>query len=115
MARGIPVSPGGLVDNARRGPVNAGASVLLLFGALVTVDFIRHGGSWERYDRSRVAGLAMTAGLFLLLAVVAPELATQILFGILVLTALGAADPLIAALNRVLARLQSGAAYTGGS
>lgn len=86
---------------------NSGPKMLLGFGLLALVDFVRHGSDWHYFTQQRVANYVVMALLFLLFAAAAPELANAILFGILILAALGAAGPLADALRRVTA---SGAA-----
>jgi len=89
-------SPRGLTSYANN---NRGSAVLLLFGLLVLIRIVRHGGQMP--DRREALGYFLGAMFFVLSAAIVPDFAAAFLLVLLLAAAFDAAPQIAAAINNL--------------
>lgn len=104
MAVRVPYTPGQIADTAVDSPAG---SILVMMFLLAMLDFLRSGADWRShpFTRNRVMGYFLAGFGFLTLALVAPDVARMIVFGILLLTMLSMAGPIASLIESTAARL----------
>ncbi len=111
MAVRVPYTPGQIADTAVSSPAG---SILVMMFLLAFLDWMRAGWSTDIFKRRRVMGYFLAGFGFLALSMVAPDVARAIVFGILLLTALGMAAPLASFLEDIAARINDRPAIAPG-
>lgn len=110
MTLRVPYTPGQLADASIDSPA---ASILVMMLLLAVLDFIRSGFTFDRFTRRRVMGYFLAGFGFLALALVSPDVARAIVFGILALTMLSMAGPLADFIDGIAGRLTEPTPTTG--